>query len=366
MSNVAQALATMPLFSALPPEELQDAAAFWHIQELASGEAFCLEGEPGDSLAVLVQGECAVRVGQTHLSAIAPGQLIGEVSAFFAGGARSATVEARGPATILALPRPGLLALRRRRSAMYMAILNRALRQLAHRVNWTNERVGRMVEGDAPLPTRKEPSALLRLWKTLLPGKPTRPAPPLEPLIRRLPGLGYGEPQVVARLQQAFELRSFEEGEILITEGHLGDSAWILADGEVDVVREVHGNRTHRLIRMGPGDLFGINALLLRGPRTASCVAATAGWAYRLPANMHDSLEGEVALWWKECILRVMETQLRFATTELWRHLNPPGTGDGEVTAEQDAHLHQAGVLEGLPTDALAEMDVRIGDTPGE
>jgi serine/threonine-protein kinase len=70
-----------------------------------------------------------------------------------------------------------------------------------------------------------------------------------------------------------FETRGYEAGESIVTEGDPGDTAYIIERGTVEVFKQVRGER--RLIRtLGPGAVFGETAVLTRGTRTASVVAA--------------------------------------------------------------------------------------------
>jgi CRP-like cAMP-binding protein len=123
-----------------------------------------------------------------------------------------------------------------------------------------------------------------------------------------------------------------------------------LAAGQIDVLRQVRGTRAECLNRMRPGDLFGVNALILRSARTASCVAATAGWAYRLPAEASEAMSGEAALWWNECLLKGMETQLRLASAALSEKMvRPTASKPPSDEAELETLLRRSGFLEGLP-----------------
>jgi serine/threonine protein kinase len=69
-----------------------------------------------------------------------------------------------------------------------------------------------------------------------------------------------------------FETRRFRPGEVVVTEGEPGDTAYIIETGRCEVWKNVKNERV--LIRtLGPGDVFGETAVLTRAPRTASIVA---------------------------------------------------------------------------------------------
>jgi CRP-like cAMP-binding protein len=76
---------------------------------------------------------------------------------------------------------------------------------------------------------------------------------------------------------------TYDEGDVIITEGESGVGFQLILEGEAKVVRN---GRT--LARLGPNDFFGEMALIDEGPRTASVIAATpmtnvaiASWDFR-------------------------------------------------------------------------------------
>ncbi len=71
---------------------------------------------------------------------------------------------------------------------------------------------------------------------------------------------------------QNFELRVHDEGEILVHEGDAARGLFVVAAGKVHVAREDEGERLF-LDELGPGDIFGELATVLRRPATADVVA---------------------------------------------------------------------------------------------
>ena len=69
-----------------------------------------------------------------------------------------------------------------------------------------------------------------------------------------------------------FEAKQFRAGEYIVTQGDVGDAAYIIERGECEVRREV-GAQSTVLRTLGPGAVFGETAVFSRSPRTASVVA---------------------------------------------------------------------------------------------
>jgi NADH dehydrogenase len=68
----------------------------------------------------------------------------------------------------------------------------------------------------------------------------------------------------------------YEPGEVIVKQGEIGDSFYIIVKGEVDVVREEPGAGETRLATLGAGEHFGEVALLQKIPRTATVRAVMA------------------------------------------------------------------------------------------
>jgi cAMP-dependent protein kinase regulator len=82
-----------------------------------------------------------------------------------------------------------------------------------------------------------------------------------------------GREAFVAMLE-GLELRTFQPGESIVTEGEAGHSMFAVVEGRVEVVRQLEGSKRRAVAAMGEGDFFGEMALLSEGPRLASVVAA--------------------------------------------------------------------------------------------
>jgi flavin reductase (DIM6/NTAB) family NADH-FMN oxidoreductase RutF len=93
-----------PVFSSLPPDILAAITAGGVERTFEPGEFVVREGEPGDELFVIVEGEARVERKGSLLATFGPGEFFGEV-AVIDGRPRSADVVAASPLRALAISR---------------------------------------------------------------------------------------------------------------------------------------------------------------------------------------------------------------------------------------------------------------------
>jgi flavin reductase (DIM6/NTAB) family NADH-FMN oxidoreductase RutF len=95
------------VFSSLPPELLQPILDAGTERVYEQGEAIMRVGEPGDSMAFVVEGSATIERGGRRVP-VAPGELVGEI-AVLDGGPRTATVVADSRARVLEIGRDVLM-----------------------------------------------------------------------------------------------------------------------------------------------------------------------------------------------------------------------------------------------------------------
>ncbi|TME33319.1 MAG: cyclic nucleotide-binding domain-containing protein [Chloroflexi bacterium] len=102
------ALRAAPLFAELPEEDLRRLAEMAQSMSLAQGELLLREGDPGDSMYVVVSGELDVTKlsggNEVQLARVGAGTIQGEMSAI-EGRPRSASVRAITAVDVLKVPR---------------------------------------------------------------------------------------------------------------------------------------------------------------------------------------------------------------------------------------------------------------------
>jgi len=93
-----------PVFSSLPPEILATITAEGVERTFEPGDFVVREGDPGDELYVIVEGEARVQRKGSPLATFGPGEFVGEV-AVFDGRPRSADVGAVSPVRAVVISR---------------------------------------------------------------------------------------------------------------------------------------------------------------------------------------------------------------------------------------------------------------------
>jgi CRP/FNR family transcriptional regulator, cyclic AMP receptor protein len=115
-------LAEVPLFSGLSSRHLKKVASLGRIRRIHEGARVIRNGEPGDSLYIVLDGE--VSVGRRGLSGLTLGigSFFGEL-ALIDGGPRTATVVAKTPLVCLTIGRAPFLKLLRAEPAIAITVL---------------------------------------------------------------------------------------------------------------------------------------------------------------------------------------------------------------------------------------------------
>ena len=324
MSPTPISIADHPLFAHFGPGEADKAAELFERLDMDAGQVLWNVGEEGSELGVVISGGLDVLVDGVRVGRVETGQLVGEGSAFIDGATHRTTVVCREPTTLLCARRDDLHELRTAAPATYGAFLQRAVGTATQRVRAVDAAVADLGRGDAPRPRRTREQWLKRSWRQWFDAEVQGVPRPLWELAGRLPVLAGYPPEVVARVLDGFSPVALAEGEPLFLEGDHGDTAYLLAEGEVEVTRQTEGERAKRLAVVGPGALIGAASLVHRGRRSASCVPLTCGWAYQIQVERWTRLPVSVRNALYELVLWALSEQVGTADTLL---ASAPGAG---------------------------------------
>ncbi|HLA06334.1 MAG TPA: SpoIIE family protein phosphatase [Anaerolineales bacterium] len=135
----ANLLARIPLFSDLPPEELDRLYSALEVVTLSTGEILFREGDPGEHLYLVVKGELEILMApdtenELILNILKEGEYLGEMSLIMPGGHRTASVRARGEVNLLCMSRNQFVDLLNR----HPELANAMVAVLSHRLDSTN------------------------------------------------------------------------------------------------------------------------------------------------------------------------------------------------------------------------------------
>ena len=100
--ELAETLHSVPLFGKCTPRELRTVARFVETAELPEGTHLVREGEEGDALFVILDGEAIVQTDGRELARVGAGDYFGEL-AILDGEPRAADVVAATDVTIAVL-----------------------------------------------------------------------------------------------------------------------------------------------------------------------------------------------------------------------------------------------------------------------
>jgi HEAT repeat protein len=95
-------------------------------------------------------------------------------------------------------------------------------------------------------------------------------------VLRRVPIFASLDPEDLQRVAATASERSWDEGDVLMTEGEIGNDLVVIVEGSVSVVHE-DGVDRHVLRRVEAGEHIGELAVLREGPRAATVVAEAPG-----------------------------------------------------------------------------------------
>lgn len=134
-------------------------------------------------------------------------------------------------------------------------------------------------------------------------------------LLRNIPMFARIEPSKLKLLAFTSERLTFQSGQDLCVQGGDGDSAFIIIEGDADVIVD-SPNGPLTVAAMGRNDVVGEIAILCDVPRTATVRATTDLTALKISKDLFFRLVTEFPQMAVE-IMRVLATRLNVTTAQL-------------------------------------------------
>lgn len=291
---------------ALSDAELRDFG--WSRRTVRAGVAVCREGEPANTLYVVISGTLDVRVGDTSVDELGIGSAVGEASVFFRGEHRRATIIAKSNATLFRLHRTTLRQLRAEGAEVYDWLIESALDELWRHLERKDREIVEQYPGDADIPVSRSPSVMQRLWKRVR--ESDQKPPPAADALQRIEALAQVDPPLLLPIAAIMRPKLVEADRALFFEGDVERTVYLVAAGELTVMRSAFDGTARELTRSGPGVLVGIGGFLTGHPRSASVVAAANCWVFGIEASDLPSLPFFSRRLLQEALLWVMRMQL--------------------------------------------------------
>jgi CRP-like cAMP-binding protein len=165
-----------PLLAELPPEDARELLSAARRRSFRRGEVVFHQGDPGETLHLIVKGRFAVRLatplGETVLvTVLGPGDLFGELVLLSEGAPRAATVAALEEGETRALRRSDFVALQEEHPGVNAGLLH----LIADQLRRTNERLLEAHYLDAETRVRRRLCELSELYGRGVQGEVTIP-----------------------------------------------------------------------------------------------------------------------------------------------------------------------------------------------
>jgi CRP-like cAMP-binding protein len=259
-----------PAFAGLDPADSQEASSFLQPASLESGDLLMEQGEEDFTLAFIISGSVSFMDGDLRIGGATSREMIGEVE-LFGQMPRMATVVAAAPTHLLVLAHEHWLELCERGNPAVYNIERFAHRRVGERLRHLAEGIAERSLGEqrTPIPPPRRTGFMDKL-STLFGGNRTPTVNP-ELVLANSPAFNWAPSEVLAQIAPFFRAERFPAGTMAARYGEVGDRAWIVVDGEVDLLIPVGGG-AEMLATVAAGHAFGDAGVLQGAPRPLSAL----------------------------------------------------------------------------------------------
>ena len=321
-ATIADMLRKVPMLALVNDAQLDILANLMTQVDLEKDDVLFHQGMPGGAMALIVQGKMAGRAhgldGDAEVGTIYSGEIVGEM-ACIDSAPRAASVVATQTSTAVCLTAEGFHQLELKQPGLAIAIRRSVLQQINARLRQTNERIDSELlrRGIPPLQPTSEPDQLPKAGRARVD-------------LRKVDRLAAFSDEELKTLIAMAPPLTYPDGYVLCIEGRIGTSAYIIAQGAVDVLRRL-GTDDRLLAALGSGAMVGQMALIDDAPRSARVVVRGQSVILKLDRAPFQALLGDYspfAMRLQHQIAVAGVRQLRSATEGLASLLTASGLRD--------------------------------------
>jgi CRP-like cAMP-binding protein len=145
-------------------------------------------------------------------------------------------------------------------------------RRMADRLRALSEGIAERAAG-MPLPAPPK-SGLMNRLSSMFGGRGGGGVDPLDAMSRS-PLFNWADPALLAEIAPGWRSERFPARTEICRQGELGEQAYLLVEGEVDVLVATGPRTAEPIASLAPGAAFGDASLAQHAPRPSSCIART-------------------------------------------------------------------------------------------
>ena len=289
----AEVLKKVELFSRLTDEDLAALVPTLSARQISSGTVLFNQGDPGDSLFVIMKGRFRVlakanqgarqSITQTaEIAEVGAGEVVGELSCIDPAP-RSATVGATADSMVVEINRTLLDSLSSYAPQLAMKIIGSIVQRVTKRLRATNQRIESILVTRYGQGARPSGSAQAAMENK---GKPIERGQVKFDSLTKKKNLSGEDLDLLC--SQA-KLLSFDGGQVLCAEGAKGNSCFLIAEGSVQICRKVNGQE-RILAHLQSGSVVGQLALVDKEERSATVRAMGNAKVIELASDVFEQL----------------------------------------------------------------------------
>lgn len=299
-------LKQIPLFASLNDDECLDIVRTFGMETKRQGELLCLEGAVSEGMFILQSGKVEVEKKTVQgtpeiLCTLGTQDVVGEMS-LLDGRTCSATVRAVEDVSYYKIEKKQFMVLRANLKPAPFKVIRYLAQTLVERLRQMNGKIEDFYANpkESLREMKKRKDAIMEEWRRRqeegaaqprMARAPQRPSNLPAPVIKKVKSLATADvgddDKLISFLMQVplleelteIELevlagvmnpKMFRAGDVICKEKAEADSFFVIADGQVAIVKDIAGGEEQVLAELGPGALIGEMSLIDGKPRSAT------------------------------------------------------------------------------------------------